>query len=142
MKAQVRVDYGGHSVGVRKARGPGWVAGEFYDYGTDEKLVRPSYWAKPEDALYAALERLRGLTTSYTPEGCEGAVESALAALVVVVDDYFADTVRTARETKGWSRPELGRQAGVDRRTVWALETGRRDGAAETRRKLLRALLE
>lgn len=44
----------------------------------------------------------------------------------------LSDLVRAARESRGWSKSELARQAKVDRALVSRIEEGERTGSVET----------
>lgn len=56
------------------------------------------------------------------------------------VDDmrYIAELIRTRREAAGLRRAELARRVGVDWRTLWRWETGKRQPRSDVLERLLR----
>jgi transcriptional regulator with XRE-family HTH domain len=54
--------------------------------------------------------------------------------------ETLRDEIRRARQVRGWSQAELGRQAGLTQRHVSAIETGRLVPRFDTTLDLLRCL--
>ena len=149
MTARPEIDFFG-LVRLKKSRGCGWIVGRPRKRLRNGKpgieMANISYYASPSDALYAALTRLvshRGTLRSIgVPGELLGASAAVSASEAAYVLTRLPELVCTLRESRGWTRKDLAVRAGVDRRTVWAVENRRSGYSVDLGLKLLDALGE